>query len=85
MGMTYTSEDVAPSDYDTEDLEGEKHSTVDYNEEDAEIREALKRELLLLSSVTNRGEYATVDEQNIFSKLDGRPRRNPPLLIERTN
>jgi len=66
--MTY-SEGGAPSDYDSSDLEGEKTFTVDYNEEDSKIRDDLKRELLLLSSVTNRGEYATVDEQNILSKL----------------
>lgn len=36
------------------------------DEEDASIREALKRELLLLSSITNRGEYATIDEQNVL-------------------
>lgn len=66
--MTF-ADDVAPSDYDTDDLEDEKTATVDYNEEDAQIRDALKRELLLLSSVTNRGDYANVDEQNILSKF----------------
>jgi hypothetical protein len=60
---------VAPSDYDMEDLQGEKMLKVDEKEEDALIRDALKRELLLLSSVTNRGEYATKDEQNILVDL----------------
>lgn len=33
------------------------------------LRDALKRELLLLSSVTNRGEYAGADEQNMLIDL----------------
>jgi hypothetical protein len=53
-----TYEDEAPSDFNTEDLEGEKHLTIDDKAEDVVIRDALKRELLLLSSITNRGEYA---------------------------
>ncbi len=61
--------DSAPSDYDFQDLTGEKAATVDENEEDASIRDALKRELLLLSSVTNRGEYCSKDEQNILVDL----------------
>ena len=61
--------DEAPSDYDSEDLPGEKKLAVDENEEDALIRDSLKRELLLLSSVTNRGEYASQDEQNILIDL----------------
>jgi hypothetical protein len=40
-----------------------KTATVDDQVEDDVIRDALKRELLLYASVTNRGEYATQDEQ----------------------
>ena len=36
------------------------------DEEDDEIREALKRELLLLSSITNRGEYTSSMERDII-------------------
>jgi len=63
--------DDAPSDYDSDDIQdpGQKTATVDVREEDAQIRDALKRELLLLSSVTNRGEYANLDEQNICVDL----------------
>ena len=61
--------DPAPSDYASDDLEGPRTVAVDDNEEDAMIRDSLKRELLLLSSVTNRGEYATKDEQNILIDL----------------
>lgn len=60
----YTESD--PSDYDAADLTGEKSVAVDENEADSIIRDDLKRELLLLSSVTNRGEYASPDEQNII-------------------
>ena len=70
LRLSFEVDDDAPSDYDMEDLEDVKTATVDYNEEDVQIRDALKRELLLLSSVTNRGDYANVDEQNILSKLD---------------
>lgn len=59
----------SPSDYDTEDLTAKKEIAVDTDDDDAEIRDALKRELLLLSSVTNRGECATKDEQNILIDL----------------
>jgi hypothetical protein len=60
----------APSDYDTSDLTpDQKEVTVDENEEDALIRDALKRELLLLASVTNRGEYASPEERNIVIDL----------------
>jgi hypothetical protein len=57
------SAETGPSDYDSADLQDEKSVAVDDNEEDDRIRDALKRELLLFSSVTNRGEYATKDEQ----------------------
>lgn len=59
-----------PSDYDPNELQpGEKTVAVDDKEEDASIRDALKRELLLLSSITNRGEFASKDEQNIVIDL----------------
>jgi hypothetical protein len=45
------------------DSQDKKTLAVDEKEEDDKIRDALKRELLLFSSVTNRGEYATPDEQ----------------------
>jgi len=62
--------DGAPSDYDTEDLESDvKEVTVDENVDDVLIRDALKRELLLLASVTNRGEYASHDERDIAIDL----------------
>jgi hypothetical protein len=64
------SMDDAPSDYDSEDLTSpEKSVEVDTNEEDADIRDDLKRELLLLSSVTNRGEFASPEEKDIFVDL----------------
>jgi hypothetical protein len=64
-----TYEPEAPSDFNTEDISGEKHVEVDEREEDAIIRDALKRELLLLSSITNRGEYASTDDQNVITDL----------------
>jgi hypothetical protein len=39
------------------------------NEQDAFIRDALKRELLILSSISDRGEYATKEEQNLLVDL----------------
>lgn len=63
------SDEGSPSDYDADDLIGDKEIMIDTDEDDAEIRDALKRELLLLSSVTNRGECATKDEQNILIDL----------------
>lgn len=65
----YSYSDGAPSDYDSNDLQATKTVTVDVNEQDEQIRDALKRELLLLSSITNRGEYASVDEQNMLIDL----------------
>ena len=61
--------DPSPSDYASEDLVGVKTASVDENEEDALIRDSLKREVLLLSSVTNRGEYASTEEQNMLVDL----------------
>lgn len=66
----YTTDESAPSDYDAEDLTpDEKLLTVDENEEDATIRDALKRELLLIASVTNRGASATTEEKDIVFDL----------------
>mmetsp|Transcript_11230 Transcript_11230/g.20476 ORF Transcript_11230/g.20476 Transcript_11230/m.20476 type:complete len:307 (-) Transcript_11230:279-1199(-) len=62
--------DDSPSDYDPSDLgPDEKTVTVDTNESDAVIRDALKRELLLLASITDRGEFATPDESDIIVDL----------------
>jgi PAP_fibrillin len=64
------ADDSSPSDYDTGDLSPDvKEVMVDEKEEDEVIRDALKRELLLLASVTNRGAYATKDEQDIVIDL----------------
>ena len=59
----------APSDYDEQDLSPEKSVAVDENEDDAIIRDQLKRELLLLSSVSNRGEFASPEDQNVLTDL----------------
>jgi len=60
-------DESGPSDYD--DVMDDKQLEVDKKEEDAVIRDALKRELLLLSSVSNRGEYCSTDEQNMLIDL----------------
>jgi hypothetical protein len=60
-------DEQSPSDYS--DVLEDKSLEVDTKEEDALIRDELKRELLLLSSVTNRGEYASKDEQNMLIDL----------------
>lgn len=65
--MTAYYDESGPSDYD--DVMDDKHLEVDKKEEDAQIRDALKRELLLLSSVSNRGEYCSTDEQNMLIDL----------------
>jgi hypothetical protein len=66
----FLSDESAPSDYDTADLTNpEQHAVVDEKEEDIMIRDELKRELLLLASVTNRGEYASPDERDIVIDL----------------
>ena len=63
-------EDEQPSDYDSSELMPlEKDATVDLDDNDVPIRDALKRELLLLASVTNRGEYATSEEIDIIIDL----------------
>ena len=56
-------DDPYPSDYDADDLEStEKTVAVDMDESDAAIRDELKRELILLVSVTNRGTCASTEE-----------------------
>mmetsp|Transcript_26605 Transcript_26605/g.53331 ORF Transcript_26605/g.53331 Transcript_26605/m.53331 type:complete len:114 (-) Transcript_26605:688-1029(-) len=63
-------DDPYPSDYDADDLEStEKTVSVDMDENDAIIRDELKRELILLSSVTNRGSCATTEESNLVVDL----------------
>lgn len=63
-------DDPYPSDYDADDLEStEKTVSVDVDEGDAIIRDELKRELILLSSVTNRGSCATTEESNLVVDL----------------
>lgn len=64
------ADDGSPSDYDTSDLPPEtKEVAVDDKEEDVAIREALKRELLLLASVTDRGAYCSKEEKDIVIDL----------------
>lgn len=59
-----------PSDYSPTDLAPTtKTATVDTDEDDAIIRDELKRELLLLASVTDRGAYATREENDIIVDL----------------
>jgi hypothetical protein len=63
-------DDIGPSDYDTDYLPpAQKKVTVDDKEEDVLIRDDLKRELLLLASVTNRGVFANKDERSIVLDL----------------
>jgi len=65
-----TVDDDVPSDYDTDDLQPtEQQVFVDTDSEDAIIRDQLKRELLLLASVTKRGEFATNEEKDIIIDL----------------
>lgn len=63
-------DDPYPSDYDADDLESaEKTVSVDMDESDAIIRDELKRELILLASVTNRGSCASAEESNLVVDL----------------
>mmetsp|Transcript_26488 Transcript_26488/g.55983 ORF Transcript_26488/g.55983 Transcript_26488/m.55983 type:complete len:316 (-) Transcript_26488:1910-2857(-) len=63
-------DDPYPSDYDKDDLEStERAVSVDMDEDDAAIRDELKRELILLASVTNRGMCASTEEQNLVIDL----------------
>ena len=63
-------DDDYPSDYDADDLESPtKTVAVDEDEDDATIRDELKRELILLASVTNRGMCASREESNLVVDL----------------
>lgn len=63
-------DDPYPSDYDADDLESTKKTVaVDMDEDDAAIRDELKRELILLASVTNRGMCASTEEENLVIDL----------------
>ena len=65
-----STEDI-PSDYESEDLRSgnDKKVKVDTDENDALIRDELKRELLLFASTTDRGAFATGEEKNIIVDL----------------
>lgn len=64
------ADDGSPSDYDAFDLPPVvKEVAVDEKEEDVSIREDLKRELLLLASVTDRGAYCSKEEKDIVIDL----------------
>merc|ERR1719410_2902230 len=59
-----------PSDYESEDLViEEKVMTVDEKEEDEQIRNDLKKELIMIACVTNRGSCATKDERTLIEDL----------------
>lgn len=78
-------DEQSPSDYS--DVLDDKQLEVDTREEDALIRDELKRELLLLSSVTNRGEYASKDEQNMLIDLVAQleainPTKDPAMNLQ---
>jgi PAP_fibrillin. len=62
-----TTDDVGPSDYDSNTLidPSVKPLAIDLNPEDELIRDDLKRELLLLSSVSDRGLFLSNEEKDI--------------------
>jgi len=62
-----TTDDVGPSDYDSNTLldPNVKPMLIDLNPEDELIRDDLKRELLLLSSVSDRGLFLSIEEKDI--------------------
>ena len=60
-------DESSPSDYD--ELVAEKGVEFAQNEDDAVIRHELKRELLLLSSISNRGEFASTEQQSLLTDL----------------
>lgn len=66
-----TIDDDSPSDYDPDSLldPNLKDFTVDTNEEDESIRTELKRELLLLSSVSDRGLFLSTEEKSIVEDI----------------
>lgn len=82
------TDDTSPSDYDTSDLPPDiKVVAVDDKEEDVVIRDALKRELLLLASITDRGSFATKEEQDIVIDIVAQlealnPTRDPAYACE---
>ena len=64
------STDDIPSDYQADDLSsGDQTVVVDEDESDERIREDLKRELLLMASTTDRGEFARADEKQLIVEL----------------
>jgi hypothetical protein len=64
------ADDGSPSDYDMFDLQPViKEVAVDEKEEDVAIRDDLKRELMLLASVTDRGAYCSKEEKDIVIDL----------------
>ncbi len=66
--FTYSGNDfVGPSDVD--DLAPIEAPTMDTNEDDQLIRDELKRELLLLASVTLRGDFVTKEEVLIIDDI----------------
>ena len=71
LRLRFSMPDVSyPSDYDADALESdEKKVSVDTDEDDAAIRDELKRELILLASVTNRGACASTEEDNLVVDL----------------
>eukprot|EP00536_Pseudo-nitzschia_multiseries_P006019 jgi/Psemu1/296093/fgenesh1_pm.124_\ len=81
------ADDGSPSDYDSSDLPPEiKQVAVDEREEDVAIREALKQELLLLASVTDRGAYCSKEERDIVIDLVAQlealnPTKDPASLV----
>ena len=90
-GISHRTEPITFSAFDTDadpyDLRGKKTTVSDYNEEDNQIRDALKRELLLLSSVSNRGDYCSLEEQSLLidlvSQLEAlNPTKNPAYHME---
>jgi hypothetical protein len=62
-----TTDDVGPSDYDSNTLldPSVKPLSIDLNPEDKLIRDDLKHELLLLSSVSDRGLFLSNEEKDI--------------------
>lgn len=68
-GVLAAFSDGTPSDTADYRTFTKQEAVVDNNEEDSLIRDALKRELLVLASVTDRGEYASKDEQNMIVDL----------------
>mmetsp|Transcript_27893 Transcript_27893/g.55918 ORF Transcript_27893/g.55918 Transcript_27893/m.55918 type:complete len:327 (+) Transcript_27893:19-999(+) len=69
-----TSQDYSPSDYDPTDVAEHppgQHAPLAVDEvvADESIRMDLKREIMMLASVTDRGNYASVEERDILIEL----------------